>query len=1156
MTKSTDRRWCVLLLALLMSVTMVLTVGVGIAQQSGGTISGSVTDAQGAAVTGVTVEVKNVGTNATFSAVTNTSGFYTAPSLAVGEYEVAARFEGFKRAVRSGITLQVNQTARIDIVLEIGEVVETIEVVGEAPLVQADTSTLGEVIERRRLPINGRGALALALLTAGVVSNAGPLNSGFGDRGIQISSLSINGSPNSMNAQMLDGNNNVLSYVGEVGVPPTVDAVEEFKVQSGAMSAEFGFTAGGAINLVTRSGTNQIHGTAYEFLRHDKLDARNAFSSRKLPLRYNQFGASVGGPIIKDRTFGFFNWEEYRLSASSPRIRSVPIPEWRAGDFGNLLTNSGKLIPIFDPASTRDNPGGGGLIRDQFPNNVVPRDRFDPITPTILDFWPQPNKRPSNQFTQSNNFQDAARRTVDWSQWNFKVDYRFNDNNSMFFRYTQARHALSANDIYTDPTVGRVRNDDQTNRNAVISDTHTFSPTFINHLRVGVMRQLFDFVAVNANLDWPSRLGLPPIVPQTQFPQVRLGRFGIIGGQALGRRGSFNWDIQNMITKIAGNHTMKIGVNYRDLYGANRQGGALSGDYRFQRVGRLRGLTTDPQNTAGTGDDLAQFLLGAVTQSSIDSILGNSWDGYALNFFLQDDWKMSQRLTLNLGFRYDYQSKPFERHNGHINFDPTCTLPNGLRGCTVYAGVDGQPRAFLDEDYNDFGPRFGFAYDLTGKGKTVFRGGYGIFYPSIFWRNFTGDRALFSRTRTTYRPTTPGQAAHRFQDGFPFAPVQSPGASAGPAGRLEQSVTLTESDKTTPLTQQWNASIQHQIGEWMFDVTYAGNKGNHFNTAGYDLNQVDPALRAQLGQSLFDRVPNPNAGLVPGGLGGTSITRERSLMAFPHYSAVNIRNPRMGNYISHQVQINARKRMAEGLLVHFAFTGGKRMSDGMNVPVDFGLVEQTNEIGFQNGLFDRQANKSVDPTDVSKRGVISVLYELPFGRGKRWEPQSAALRKIVGGWQINSIGVMQTGLPVIIRGASNFQANRPNSTGQSAKLSNPTAERWFNKDVFVNPAGFTFGNVGRVLPDVRTPGTVNFDLSLIKDTFITERVNVQFRAEAFNFLNHVNLGGRGDFFSTVAAGLDTRFRAGPKGKNRSATFGTIISAQAARIVQFGLKVIF
>ena len=1138
MTKSINKRWCVLLNALLVSA---ISVGVGIAQQGGGTISGSVNDSQGAAISGAAVEVKSVATNAVFSAVTNTSGFYTAPSLAVGEYEVTAQFEGFKRLVRGPFTLQVNQTARIDMVLEVGDVVETIEVVGEAPLVQSDTSTLGEVIERRRmveLPINGRGALALTLLTAGVVSNAGPLNSGFGDRGIQISSLSINGSPNSMNAQMLDGNNNILSYVGEVGVPPAVDSVEEFKVQSGTMSAEFGFTAGGTINLVTRSGTNQIHGTVYEFLRNDKLDARNTFASTKLPLKYNQFGASVGGPIIKDRTFGFFNWEEYKLRQSFPRILSVPIPEFRQGDFSQLRTNKGAFVPIFDPATTRPNPDGGGLIRDQFPNNAIPRERFDPITPQILDFWPAPNRTPSNEFTFSQNFSDSRNRQVNWSQWNFKIDHRFSDSNSMFVRYTQARHRPFANDFFNDPTVGRgSRRDDQTNRNAVISDTHTFSPTLINSLRVGVMRQVFTFVSVNANVNWPSRLGLPPVVPDDQMPQIGFG-YGTIGGGAVGRRGSFNWDIQNMITKIAGNHTLKIGVNYRDLFGANLQGGALSGAYTF------RGLTTNPQKTAGTGDELAQFLLGAVSQSSIDRILGNSWDGYALNFFLQDDWKVSQRLTLNLGFRYDYQSKPFERHNGHINFDPNCTLPNGLRGCTVYAGVDGQPRAFMDEDYNDFGPRFGFAYDLTGKSKTVFRGGYGIFYPSIFWRHFTGDLALFSRTRTTYRPATPGQAAHRFQDGFPSAPVESPGASAGPAGRLGQSVQLTESDKTTPLTQQWNASIQHQIGEWMFDMTYAGNKGNHFNNNGYDLNQVDPALRAQLGQSLFDRIPNPNAGLVPGGLGGATITRERSLMAFPHYAAVNIRNPRLGNYVSHQVQINVRKRMAQGLLVHFAFTGGKRMSDGMNVPVNFGPVEQTNERVFQNGLFDRQANKSVDPTDVSQRGVLSLLYELPFGKSG-----SPALRKIIGGWQINSIGVMQTGIPLIIRGASNFQANRPNSTGESAKLSNPTQERWFNTDAFVNPPDFTFGNVGRVLPDVRTPGTVNFDLSLLKDTFIGERVNVQFRVEAFNFLNHVNLGGRTN-------GPNTAFRAGPDGKNSSANFGRVLSARDARIVQFGLKIIF
>ena len=292
-------------------------------------------------------------------------------------------------------------------------------------------------------------------------------------------------------------------------------------------------------------------------------------------------------------------------------------------------------------------------------------------------------------------------------------------------------------------------------------------------------------------------------------------------------------------------------------------------------------------------------------------------------------------------------------------------------------------------------------------------------------------------------------------------------------------------------------------------------------------------------------MPNPNAGLVPGGLGGKTITYEQSLKEFPHFTSVNVMNPRMGNYLSHQVQFNVKRPLKDGLLLHFAFTGGKKISDSTQVPVDFGSVEQTNVNSYQDGLYNRQVQRSIDPTDVAKRAVLSVLYELPFGRGS-----SAGINKLIGGWQINSIGTIQDGLPLVIRGASNVNtADRPNSTGKSAKLSNPTAERWFDTEQFVNPPDFTFGDLGRALPDVRGPGTVNFDLSLIKDTFVGERVNVQFRAEAFNFLNRVNLGGRRN-------APNTAFRAGADGFNRSATFGTITSARDARVIQFGLKVIF
>ncbi len=1113
-----------------------------LAQQGGGTISGIVTDAQNASIPNADVRIRNTGTNATFRTKANEQGFFTAPGLPVGDYEVVTERVGFKRSVRSGITLQVNQTAQVDVRLELGQLADSIVVTGEAPAVNTSNATVGEVIENRRvrdLPLNGRNALALTLLTSGVISNAGPTNSGFGDRGIQISSISINGSPNSMNAQMLDGSNNILSYVGEVGVPPAVDAVEEFKVQSGTMSAEFGFTAGGTINLVTKSGTNKFRGSLYEFLRNDKFDARNTYSPNKLPFRYNQYGGTIGGPIRKDRTFAFFNYEDYKSRRSSPRIATVPLANWRTGDFSNLLTVAGAQIPVYDPATTRNNPTGTGQLRDQFPANQVPRSRFDSIAPKIVDLWPLPNRTPQNALTQAQNFQDAGRGLIDWTQWNVKGDHRFSDRNSMFVRYTSAQHKTSADSYFLDPTAGANRFDEQLNRNAVVSDTHTFSPTLINDLRVGIMRQSFVFVAANFNQNWPRKLGLPSIVPNDQMPLINFG-YGEVGGGAAGTRGSLNWDIQNTLTKVFRSHTIKLGYNHRLLQGGNQQGAALSGNFAFG------GLTTNPQVPAATGSGLAQFLLGEVSSASIDRILGNTWVGFSSSVFVQDDWKVNRRLTLNLGLRYDFQQKPYERNNGQINFHLTAIDPvSGFRGRTVFAGLDGQPRTFLKEDYNDFSPRFGFAWDLFGTSKTVLRGGYGVFYPPVFWRNFLGNTQLFTTTSTNYAALGPGQRAFRFAQGFPSAPLESPGANAGPNALLGQGVSLTEDDPTTPLTQQWNLSLQHELFGWLIDLTYAGNKGNHFASSGYNLNTLTPAVRQQLGRTLQDVLPNPLVGKVPGGLGAATISRERSLLPYPHYQGVSVRNPRYGNYLSHQLQINVKRRMARGLLVHWAFTGGKKMSDGVSVPVDFGPVEQTNDNGFQDSLTNRQLNKSVDPADVSQRSVISLLYELPFGRGKLFNPANLVFNKIVSGWQVNMINVIQTGIPLTVRGANNFAADRPNSTGQSAKVDHPTRANWFRTDVFVNPPEYELGNVGRTTPDVRHPGAINFDISLLKSTTVAERFRVEFRAEAFNIANHVNLGL-----------ADDNFVPGTDGKNRSSTFGTVNSARDARIVQLGLKLIF
>jgi hypothetical protein len=362
-----------------------------VAQQGRGSYFGTVTDTTGAAVPGAKVTLTNVATNTSVATETNNDGIYTATALQIGEYTIQVEKSGFKRAVRSGLTLQVDQRGQIDFRLDVGGVAETIEVKGEAPLVDTGSATVGKVVENRRvmeLPLNGRNALALTLLTPSVKSNAGPTNSGFGDRGIQLSSISINGGPNAMNAQSLDGSNNIQSYIGEVAINPAVDAVEEFKVQSGTMSAEYGFTGGGVINVVSKSGTNQLHGSVYEFLRNNKLDARNTFSTVNPPFRYNQYGVAVGGPVIKDKTFFFGNWEQYDFRRTNTFIGTMPTVRQRGGDFGDLLGTNGALIPIYDPATT------SGLTRSVFPNNRIPVSRMDPIF-TRCPTAPQPTRSPT-----------------------------------------------------------------------------------------------------------------------------------------------------------------------------------------------------------------------------------------------------------------------------------------------------------------------------------------------------------------------------------------------------------------------------------------------------------------------------------------------------------------------------------------------------------------------------------------------------------------------------------------------------------------------------------------------------------------------------------------------------------------------------------------
>jgi hypothetical protein len=1137
----------------LLSLALTCFVHRGHAQQGRGTISGAITDQSGAALKGVRVTLVNTNTNTSSGVVSNGDGYYTFPPLIVGAYEVSAESPGFKKEIRRGINLQIDQSAEINLQLQLGAASESVVVTAEAPLVNTDNASLGQVIGNdfvSDLPLDGGNALALVLLSNNVHSNAGPVQSGFGDRGTSLSDLSINGGPNAANNLMVDGVTAQNSYYPDLNANLGVDAVQEFKVQSGAMSAEYGFTLGGVINMATKGGTNQFHGSANEFFRNDFLDSRNAFSTVRPPYRYNQYGASFGGPAIvpriyngRNRTFFFVNWGGYNYVTYGNSITSIPPIAQRNGDFSELRTNTGALTPIYDTATTVANPNGSGFVRTPFAGNIIPANRIDPVAKAINARYPDPNITPvgANAFTQSNNYLSVNRGMQSMKQYTIRGDHRFSDRDSMYVRFTYY-NAYTNNCPCTFPSFAlNGRYDNFGTRNIAFDEIHTFSSRLINELRIGVARQNFPFQSASYGQDWPQKLGLPSSVPNTVFPTIANG-YTSLGNPTVGFRGALTWDVTNTATLLLGAHSVKIGAEYRLLFGNNYQTSAPSGSFNFSA-----GLTGNPQSQTGTGSTYADFLLGGVSSATGVTNIGESQKGYTLSGFVQDDWRVRRNLNVNMGLRYDYQQPPYERNCGTSDFNPTAINPlDKLPGVYQYACKD-YDKTFLNPDYKDFGPRIGFAWAPFSKSKFVIRAGYAIFFPGTFNINYFGNTAGFASTTTTY--SAPGGngnlPAFQLGQGFPTPLTQPLGNVLGPSYLLGSAVTYDQSIQKTPISQQWSFSLQKQMfGGWVVDVSYTGNRGTHLVAGNYNLNQLDPQYES-LGNALSNSVTNPYAGIAPGSLGNATISRQQSLLAYPYYTSVTVRNPHLGNSMYHAGLLTVQKRLSNGLTFLASYTKAKLIDDSVASPINFGAIEQVNNNTYQNGAYSRGLERALDPTDIPQRVALSVVYRLPFGTGQQFDTHSRFANFIVGGWQTQTIVTLQRGHPILISGANNNLATRPNSTGVSPKLSNPTQYQWFNTAAFINPPNYTFGNIGRTLPDARNPGFFNCDFSLIRNFKIVERMSLQFRLEAFNLDNHTNLG-------FVSGG----FTPGANGLNSNSTFGTITSARAPRIIQLGMKLNF
>lgn len=1123
MYRSHGRAW--LLQALLFCLLMVPIRG----QQFTGTIQGTIRDATGGVLVGADVSVTNVNTNEIHKLITGDNGAYIVPQLQPGTYRVTASLVGFKTATVDAVKLDVQQIRTVDLRLDVGTPTETVQVTASTAAIEVVSSTLSQTIENKRiidLPLNGRNPFSLATLSPGVIPGSGSSPWISGGRNatseVSIDGVSIVGPEN--NVSILD-----LIYT------PSVDAVQEFSVQTNSVSAEFGRLGGGVINVVTKSGTNSLHASAFEFLRNSALDANNFFSNRagiaKGSFKRNQFGGTVGGPVLlprlydgRDRTFFFFDYDGTRQRAAGVGTFTVPPAEWRRGDFSNLRNDRGQPIIIYDPLTTRET-SPGRFTRDPFPNNIIPESRINPVARNLMRFWPLPNTTPTNPFTQTNNFTAAGTNISDNDQLTVRIDHNIRSNWRMFARVSTLRSNGAPFNAFGNvgtssgdgPNVGGARS-------VTIDQVYTFSPSLLLNARYGFGRRRLVRRPFSAGFDITT-LGFPENVRRAaELQALEFPRFDVNGVSSLGQATftdlviiPMNHSFNVNATKTTSRHTWKFGMDYRKLLLNFLQLGQPSGQYGFDQ----RWSQQDPNVASATaGFGMASLLLGVPTGGSISHDPTPASASSYWGFYVQDDWKVTSRLTLNLGLRYDLDVPRTERFDRLSIFrldapSPIAGMVPGfpnLRGAMDF--VNETRRRQVPIYKKNVGPRFGFAYRIGS--DTVVRGAYGIYYAASAYQaaGHTGTAGMEGfRSSTPFITSLDGRTPinfldNPFPDGFNFPT----GKSLGPATFLglgvSESVFISNAN---PYIQQWNLNVQRELpGNILFEVAYMGSKGTRLidGESGVVLNQLDPMFQS-LGTRLQDLVQNPFFGVITNPtstLSRPTVQRGQLLRPFPQYTAVTAFRKPAASSIYHAMTLRADKRFSHGLSFLISYTTGKLIDDASQT------VSFLGPAGNKQDAYSRRAERSISTQDVAQRLVISYVYELPFGRQKRFfNVGNSVAARLLSGWQFNGITTFQSGTPLIITSSQNnagvfSPGQRPNWNGRSAKIEGgrraDRIARWFDISVFTFAPPFTFGSTPRTMPDVRTPGQHNFDLSLFKNnTFGEGKYVAQFRVEFFNAFN-------------------------------------------------------
>jgi hypothetical protein len=1078
-------------------------------QVGSGLITGIIIDSDLAPVPGAAITATRSVTGTARTVVSSSSGIYTLPSLAPGEYRIDIQLSGFRTVRRYGVRVETGETIRLDFRLEVGALEDAVTIVADAPSLRA-TGSLGQIVSEEKiegLPLNGRSFITLASLVPGVASPpASPLPR-------------INGGRPRTNEYLFDGISVLQPEPGQVAFFPVVESIQEFKIETNSPPAEFGRFNGGVVNLTTRSGGNAFHGTAFEFVRNEALNARNYFAPRpaaKPVFRRNQSGAVAGGPVQRDRTFFFVDYQGQRQDIGRTVTSNVPTLLQRQGIFTEFI--GGRVPTIFDPATTAPNDSGG-FVRTQFTNGQIPIDRIDPVALALLNRYPWPTSSGT-----ANNFRRTGTEVQDQDQWTIRIDHRVRGTDSLFARLTNFREQfepvtpLPEGSGVTTGTLGPQK----TVSWAFASNyQRAFSSTLLNEFRAGDTRRSVARTAAQLSSAAGAALSLPGIPSGAKFPNT-LPTFLVSGYQQLGSPPHTATDFDTSVTQIAdtliwvaGRHTVKAGFDWRWQRLNVIQPPSPTGSFTFNALG------SDQPGVANTGTPLASFLLGQVQSFSIDLQTSEIQERASIQeYFVQDDWKIGDRLTVTPGIRYT------------LNFPST-----EINGQTAVFDLEQQVLAYPGDEpvrplkKNNWGPRLGLAYRATD--RTLISSGYGLVWIEMagITTPFTTPTFPFLQT-VTQRALDTINPAFLLQEGPSVAPLEPT-----PLAGLGQGVFSVDSTLGSGYVQQWNVSVQRELTpNTVAEIAFVGSKITRVGIPDTNLNQLTPEQLA-LGNQLLARVPNPYFGVIPrsSSLGDPTITVAQLMKPFPQYTTVSLYRNNVGNTNYRGLTARLERRFSRGFSYLVSYTRSRLMDDASSVFDGSILTGPVANFPVADS-FDRRRERDYSTGDIPHVFVASGVWHLPtFGRNRVFQAMASD-------WMFSTVIAVQSGMPLAVTQQTNFNAfagfdtQRPNLVGNpDLPGSERTPGRWFDTSAFAQAPQFTLGSASR--NPVRGPGYRNVDVAASRRLALRGGTTLELRMEAFNV-------------------LDIRQFGQPNGVAGSPGFGTITTAFDPRVVQLAVKVAF